>query len=315
MTNIMDKYIVGFDIGGTKCAVNLAVVNKGIKFIDKIVFPTEAEKGYEYVISNLCTSGKTLLRNNNFSSDNISALGISFGGAVDIKTGVVFSPSPPHLPGWENVPIRHLLSREFGVQAYIQNDANACALVEWLIGSGRGTRDMVFITMGTGFGAGIIAGGQLIEGACSLAGEIGHLRLESDGPVMYGKAGSVEAYCSGEGISLTFGAGRDVKSIAASARGGDEDSIEVFRKTGAKLGKALAILVDLLNPECIVIGSIYSRCEDLLKDSMQKALLEEALPQAAKACRIVPAQTGEQIGDYASILTACYGMGIKSNDI
>ena len=303
----MHKYILGFDIGGTKCAVNLAAVNNGIELIDKINFPTETEKGFKNTLDNLISSGREIIKRNNIS-ENIMAIGISCGGPLDTKTGSVFSP--PHLPGWDNIPICGILSQEFNIPAYLQNDANACALVEWYIGAGRGARNMIFITMGTGFGAGIIAEGKLIEGASCLAGEIGHVRLEPDGPVLYGKAGSVEAYVSGEGISL-HGGGLDVKTIAESARAGDKTSQELFMQTGRRLGKALAVLLDILNPECIVIGGIFTRCEDLLHKHMELSLAEEALPGTLKNFRVLPAETGESIGDYASIAAACYAMGIN----
>jgi len=306
----MKKFILGFDIGGTKCAVNLADVDNGVILTDKLGFPTETEKGVEQTIQNLISNGRKILVQNDLTTADLTAIGISCGGPLDARSGLVLSP--PHLPGWDGIPIREILSKEFSVPAFLQNDANACALVEWKLGAGRGTQDMIFITMGTGFGAGVIAGGKMIEGACSLAGEVGHVRLESDGPYMFGKKGSVEAYCSGEGIEKNFGNGVPLKIIAEKARNGDAESLEVFNKIGRQLGKALAILLDLFNPERIIIGSIFTRCEDLLRDSMNETLSEQALPGAFKACRVLPAETGELIGDYASILIACYELGIDA---
>ena len=303
------KYVLGFDIGGTKCAVNLADVCNGVVLLDKIGFPTETNEGFEHTLTNLITNGNKILKANGVARGGLASVGISCGGPLDSKTGLV--KSPPHLPGWDDAPIRDLLSNEFSAPAYLQNDANACALVEWKLGAGRGTKDMIFITMGTGFGAGVIAEGRLIEGACSLAGEVGHVRLESDGPFMFGKAGSVEAYCSGAGIEKNFCGGLDLKTAAERARNGDAACLDIFSKAGRKLGLALAILLDLFNPERIVIGSVFARCGELFRASMEDAIAEQALPGAAKACRVLPAETGETIGDYASILAACYATGTR----
>ena len=181
-----------------------------------------------------------------------------------------------------------MLEERCGVPVYLQNDANACALVEWKLGAGRGCSDMIFLTMGTGMGGGIIAEGKLLRGCTDMGGEIGHLRLEKDGPVGFGKAGSFEGFTSGGGIqrqarALTekmvreghtpawFRDGHgpeeaDAKLLAAYARAGDADAKDFFDHIGTMLGKGLALLTDTLNPEKIVIGSIFVRCEDLLLD-------------------------------------------------
>lgn len=324
----MRDYILGFDIGGTKCAVVLAYAGNGIELLDRISFPTE--KGFEATRDKLFGAGNDILRKNNIAKDNLLAIGVSCGGPLNSHDGVILSP--PHLPGWDAIPITEILEAEFGVKAFLQNDANACALVEWMLGAGKGVKNMVFLTMGTGFGAGIILEGKLIEGKSCLAGEIGHVRLEQDGPEGFGKRGSVEAFCSGAGIAniaklytedaIKNGAepswAKEINSsdeitaklIAEYAVKGDSDAIEIYRRTGASLGKVLSVLVDLLNPEVIVIGSIFVRCETLLCPEMERILKSESLPQAYKDCKILPARTGERLGDYAGILTACYALGI-----
>lgn len=323
-------YIVGFDIGGTKCAVNLASVTNGIELIDKISFPTEAQKGYEHVKEKLFASAWDIIKRNNLSKKNLLAIGVSCGGPLDSRKGVILSP--PNLPGWDNISFAQILTEEFGVPAYIQNDANACALVEWKLGAGRGTSNMIFLTMGTGFGAGIISEGVLIRGKNDMAGEVGHIRLEDDGPVGFGKKGSIEGFCSGGGIaklarSITeqmINAGNppawikdgikveeiSAKIIAEYANNGDEDAKRIYKIVGEKLGKALSIFIDMLNPEKIVIGSIFVRCENLLRESMEETIKKEALIHSQEVCSIVPAETGEKLGDLASIMAACYEMGI-----
>lgn len=328
----MKKYMIGFDIGGTKCAVNLADVSDGIKLLDKISFPTESPKGYEYTKKRLFEAAWEIMRRNHTGADRLLAVGVSCGGPLDSRKGIVLSP--PHLPGWDAVPLTEHIEDEFGVPAFLQNDANACALVEWKLGAGSGTKNMIFCTMGTGFGAGIIAEDVLLRGANDMAGEIGHLRLDREGPVGFGKAGSVEGFCSGEGIGLQARMyteeemkkgrkpawvadgiaidGINAGIISQYAHKGDPDAVYIYERAGDRLGRALSILVDAFNPEMIVIGSIFVRCEKLLRPSMEKAMREEALSHALEACRVVPAKTGEQIGDLASIMAACYGMGIDA---
>ena len=141
------KYFIGVDIGGTKCAVVLASVNKGIQILNKIRFASEAEKGPEHMLGLIYKAVDELS-----DGKKIEAIGISCGGPLDSRRGIVLCP--PNLPGWVNIPVTKLFSEKYGVPAFVLNDANACALVEWKLGAGRGTEDMIFLTMGTGMGAG-----------------------------------------------------------------------------------------------------------------------------------------------------------------
>lgn len=326
----MPGYLVGFDIGGTKCAAVLARTEYGVELIDRLEFETQAQRGFEYAKEQLLGAGRALLERNHLPRTALLGIGVSCGGPLDSRKGMVLSP--PHLPGWDEIPLTDILREEFGAPAFLQNDANACALVEWQLGAGRGTQDMIFLTMGTGFGAGIIAQGTLLEGATGLAGEIGHVRLESDGPLIYGKPGSVEGFCGGAGIAalarewtrLLQTQGRppawqrngiplddlDARLLCRYAQQNDPDALELWRRVGEQLGKALAVLIDLFNPELIAIGSIFMRAEAYLRPAMEAALEREALPGARAQCRIVPAQKGEQLGDYASVLTACHALGL-----
>jgi glucokinase len=185
---------------------------------------------------------------------------------------------------------------------------------------------MIFLTFGTGLGAGLILNGKLYEGTNGNAGEVGHIRLENDGPIGYCKRGSFEGFCSGGGIGqlgyvmalkciengtypLYFKKGMSAgditaKSIADAAAKGDPTALEVYRVSGEYLGKGLALLIDILNPEKIVIGSIFARNESLFIDAMTSEIEKEALLPSASCCKIVPAALSEQIGDYASIATA-----------
>ena len=321
----MKKYTLGFDIGGTKCAVILGKSEfsdentEGV-IVDKIRFDTVQSRGWKTIVDELLSSAESILERNNVAASEVVACGISCGGPLDEREGIILSP--PNLPDWKDVPIVGMVAYLLDyIPVGLRNDANACAMAEWRFGAGKGTENMIFLTFGTGLGAGIIANGALLSGANGNAGEAGHLRLRKDGPIGYGKKGSFEGFCSGGGLAqlgkmaaeeakkqgepVYWDAEQiDVAEMAAAARMGEPYAEAVFGICGEKLGEGLAVLVDLLNPERIVIGSIFARCEDLLRPAMERALEREALPQALEVCKIVPAALGESIGDRAALAVA-----------
>lgn len=310
------KRYIGLDIGGTKCAVVLGDENGTV--LKKISFPTE---DVETTLARLLDETEAMQK---ASEAPVQSVGISCGGPLDPVRGVI--QSPPNLPGWDNIEIVRLIRERTGLNAVLTNDANACALAEWRFGAGRGCNNMVFLTFGTGFGAGIIMDGRLLNGANGNAGEIGHVRLEPTGPIGYGKAGSAEGFASGGGIAQLgktaalecFRTGAapaycptpenlprvNAKAIAQAAENGDETAIAVYRRSGEMLGRALSILVDVLNPERIVIGSIYRRSAALLQEAMERVMKEECLPAALSAVTVLPAELGEEIGDRAALSLA-----------
>jgi glucokinase len=314
------KYYLGIDIGGTKCAVIAGT--EDMEILEKINFPTETQNGPYHAI-NLLLSGAGSITEK-LGLKGLQSIGISCGGPLDSKKGIV--QSPPNLPGWDNIPIVRLFNEKFNVPVFLQNDANACALAEWKFGAGRGVENMIFLTFGTGMGAGIITDGRLYSGTNDLAGEVGHIRLADDGPEAYGKKGSFEGFCSGAGIariaqkvayeklacgeavsfcSNTGDIGKiTTKDIAEAAVTGDKTAIEIFEISGKHLGIGLSILIDILNPQRIVIGSIYARCRKFLEPACMKVINQEALEPSRRVCEIVPAALGEQVGDFASLSVA-----------
>ena len=164
----MKRFWMGLDIGGTKCAVLLARVNHGIEIADKIRFDTCADRGLVFTYDRLCAGMEEILSRQHTDWTQVEAVGISCGGPLDARRGVVLCP--PHLPGWVNVPIADMLQKKYGVPVYLQNDANACALVEWKLGAGQGADNMIFLTMGTGMGGGVIAEGRLLQGPSDMGG-------------------------------------------------------------------------------------------------------------------------------------------------
>lgn len=297
-----NSYYLGVDIGGTKCAVLAG--NEQNEIMERIQFPTETVKGPDHALSRLFEAASQLKAQ--FSDRKLLAMGISCGGPLDSRTGMILSP--PNLPGWDGIPIVHMFREKFGVPVAVQNDANACALAEWIMGAGKGTRNMAFLTFGTGLGAGLILNGQIYAGTNDLGGEVGHIRLAAEGPVGFGKAGSFEGFCSGGGIAqLAKSMGsdfQDARAVAEAAAGGDELAIEIIKVSAEYLGRGLAILIDTLNPECIIIGSIYARNEKLFRPHVMRVLEEETIPSALEVCEIKPALLGDSIGDYAALSVA-----------
>ena len=306
---------IGFDIGGTKCAACLGVKREGgIDIVAKRAFPTP--KPWQAAVEALFRAAEELLRAH---GEPVSACGFSCGGPLDSASGVVMSP--PNLPGWDNVPLVRLAEERFHAPAFLENDANACALAEWRWGAGRGAHSMAFLTFGTGLGAGLILDDRLLRGANGNAGEVGHIRLAAFGPAGYGKEGSFEGFCSGGGIAQlakavgTAWAQRGqapawldgevtAKAVAQAALDGDEAALEVFDESARRLGQGLSLVIDLLNPDCIVIGSVYARSEALFQRELHRVLRRETLPDSLSACRIVPAALGDAIGDYAALSLA-----------
>ena len=308
-------YILGLDIGGTKCAAITGEWDgENITLIKKSVCKTDLSINAEDMLDRLFSAAEEIL------DKKPDSIGISCGGPLDSQKGLIMSP--PNLPGWDAVEIVRLTEERFSATAHLQNDANACAMAEWKFGAGRGCDNVVFLTFGTGLGAGLILNGRLYEGTNGNAGEVGHIRLAKDGPIGFGKHGSFEGFCSGGGIAR-LGATMahealengirpiycnaeeiSAKTIAEAANMGDKTAIEVYRTSGRYLGRGLSIIVDILNPERIIIGGVYARSGHLMCESANEEMRKEALAESLSCSQIVPAELGEEIGDYAALATA-----------
>jgi len=317
------QHLIGVDIGGTKCAVVLGEYDGSeIRIINKVNFPTQIAKGPEYILNEIKSAVHDQIKG--VSKSEIAGIGISCGGPLNSKTGTILSP--PNLIGWDNIKVVEIFEQEFGIKTYLQNDANACALAEWRFGAGRGLDNVIFLTFGTGMGAGLILNGKLYSGTNDMAGEVGHIRMADFGPVGYGKAGSFEGFCSGGGIkqlAITMAMEKlqmgeqvsfcnnihDLDSITAktvsdAAFAGDELAKRIYEISGEYLGKGLSIMIDMLNPEAIIIGSIFTRSRDLLWPTAEKVIKAESLNYSNAVCKILPAQLGDHIGDYAALAVA-----------
>jgi glucokinase len=257
-----------------------------------------------------------------------AAIGINCGSPLDQKKGIILSP--PNLPGWDEIHATEFFESHTGIPAFLQNDADAGALAEWKYGAGKGCNNLIFITFGTGCGAGLILNGRLYSGVSGSAGEIGHIRIAEYGPPGYGKLGSMEGFCSGGGIArlarfiveaeLQMGRhpsfcptredldGLSAKTVGIAAKQGDPLARKIYAEVGKKLGAGLSILIDILNPELIIIGSIFTRSRNELWPHAAAVIEQETLLQARQICKVIPSGLGEEIGDYAALAIAQYGL-------
>lgn len=296
----MNKFYLGIDIGGTKTAIVLSDLD--LKIIEKREFKTIPGNGFENFIINI---EKNLTK---FKFSEIISVGISVGGPLDVCKGILYNP--PHLQ-WGEVNLINEIKKIISAPILIEHDANAGAYAEYKLGAGKGLHNIIFLTLGTGLGAGIIINDKLYRGKMGTAGEIGHIRLDKKGPFLYGKEGSWESFCSGAGIAKyaeylypDLFKNTTTKDISNYARKGEEKAIDVLVKSGTYMGKGLSILFDTLDPDAIILGNIGWKLPDCWLNYAKKVILEETLNGTEAIKRIKKSMLKEKIGDYASLLVA-----------
>lgn len=304
---------IGIDVGGTN--VKIALVDKSGKIIYSNSVPTYAKMGYEYTINNIKQAIKDLMKETNTTAKDIDGIGFDFPGQVDYKTGVV--KLAPNIPGWVNVPIAQMIEEEFHIPTRIDNDVRCAALGEMKFGAGQGCENFVCITVGTGIGSGLVVNGQLVRGASNAAGEIGHIKLQmKDGLICgCGDTGCLEAYASGPSIvamaqdyikggkstkfrEMAAAEGGEITPymVAKAAEAGDPVAKRIFAIVGEYIGIGLTSVINLLNPEKVIIGGGVAEAGDLLLDPIRKTIKERAMVVAGSAVEIVPAQLGNSAG-------------------
>lgn len=315
--------ILGFDIGGTKTAIIEGT--RQAEILQREEISTEAHLPFAETFPRMIATANRVIENATAAGREIGSLSVSIGGPLRIGEGVLIDP--PHLPGWHGVHLKAALEAEFpNLPVFIEHDGNAGALAEFHFGVGRGRkwlRHLIFLTFGTGLGAGLIVNGQVLHGATDTAGEVGHLRLAWEGPIGFGKAGSWEGFASGQGLvelaALMFphrwSQATSISEVVESMLADDSDALAVAAEAGKWMGRGMALLVDTLNPQMIVLGSLAVVLGDRVLEPARRAVAEEALPQAVAACEIVPAKLGKRIGDVAALMaafTACEDKGAPS---
>jgi glucokinase len=310
------KYIAGVDLGGT--TINTGVVSfDGQRVLGRHTAPTEADKGPKYVVDKIIgmvkDSMKSAAREGGFAADAVVGVGIGSPGPLDRSTGTVIET--PNL-GWRNFPLRDLIANALGLPAALDNDANAATIGEWWVGAGKDVESMIGVTLGTGIGGGIVLGGRLYHGASDVAGEIGHMSIDSTGrKCKCGNYGCLEAYASGPAIAARAVEGLitgelsvlpdlvdgDLSRITAETVyeglvAGDAYARDVMRDTAKFLGSGLANLINVLNPQMIVISGGVTRAGDHLLEPLRNEVRRRAFRPAFESCEIVTSELGSMAG-------------------
>jgi glucokinase len=249
-------------------------------------------------------------------------IGLGAPGPLDPVRGIVLDA--PNLPGWKDIPLRDILQDRFGCPVFIGNDANVAALGEWRFGAGRGSRHLVYLTISTGIGGGVIVDSNLLVGSSGLAGELGHITILPDGPVCgCGNRGHIEAIASGPGIARRAAEGLGVhpesvlnsilaengtlsgKDIGSAALDGDEYSVQIMREAGLSIGHLLADLCHIFNPEVFVLGGGVSMVGDIFFDAIRDSLRQHVMnPSFLDGLRVVPAALGDDAGLIGAMVLA-----------
>jgi glucokinase len=307
--DVMDNdpgWILGLDIGGTKTTV-LAGSATGDVF-ERRRLASDAQAGFDRMWAHITAAADELVA----LRGRPTAVGVSIGGPLDHRRGIVYSP--PNLPGWDRIRLKDRLSDRFGAPTFVEHDAKAGLLAEWYFGAARGHRNVVFLTVGTGLGCGLLLDGHLYRGASDRSGEIGHWRMAMRGPAAYGKRGSWEAFSSGAGLprlarhlypKRDWSGSMTAEELVAMARSGDRDAARVVHTSAMWLGRGIAQLIDLLDPELVILGTLAVHAGDLFLPDVQRVVQRETIGGSG-ACRIVAAGLGERIGDVAALSAAIH---------
>jgi glucokinase len=310
------RTILGLDAGGTKTAIVEGTFDGRI--LQRNEMPTRAHLPFTQVFPEIVEHLRSAVATASRAGRTPIALSVSIGGPLRIEEGVLIDP--PHLPGWHHVPLKARLGEAFpDLPVFIEHDGNAGALAEFHFGAGRGRGDLqhlIFLTFGTGIGAGFIVNGKVLRGATDTAGEVGHWRLADDGPLGFGKRGSWESFASGAGLvelaahmfPARWKSGSQIAPLVNAMVEDDPEALQVCEAAGGWLGRGLALLIDALNPQIIVFGSLGVVLGERILGPARRIISMEALPQAAAVCELLPAALGKGIGDVAALMAAITGL-------
>jgi len=311
--------VLGYDIGGTKIAVSLGSSDGKIIASERL---SNKDKTPDEVLPKLVEIGKKLLADAGLKASDLRAVGIDAPAPMDIPRGLILNP--PNNKSWDNVPIRDYLSERLGVEAFLENDANAGALAEWMFGAGQGKKNIIYLTMSTGIGGGIITNEHLLHGASFMAGELGHTVIDINGPSCNcGLKGCYEAFCGGRAVAqriqhelagqndhplVQLADGKieniDFVTLFKAVKDGNGYAISIWDELCLRHAQAIGLFINSFNPEMIVLGTIACACGDLLMTPIRQHLPRFCWKQMLQDCEIKPAKLGKDIGDYAGICSA-----------
>ena len=320
------ELFIGIDLGGTKIATALVDAEGKIRARD--LRKTQAAEGQPAVVERMVDAASRVIAQAGVALPQIMAVGVGAPGPINTKAGLVTTPA--NLPGWRNVPLKQLVEEALGIPTFLENDANAAALGEHLFGAGRGAENMIYVTVSTGIGGGVILNGQIYNGAAGAAGEIGHMTVLPRGPHCgCGNRGCLEALASGTAIARE---GRELvvrgmpivitelaegdpdrvsaKLVAQAAEQGDIEAQEIIADAMTYLGVGMASLVNLFNPELIVIGGGLANMGKGLFGPVRRIIDRRALHASAEVVKVVPAQLGHDVGILGAVAVALREVGL-----
>ncbi|OGO07953.1 MAG: hypothetical protein A2Y92_02210 [Chloroflexi bacterium RBG_13_57_8] len=312
-----ESLVLALDIGGTK--ISMAVITPRGKLLAGGVCPTHVKEGVAAVIERLCRATEEFLEQSGLERSGLAAIGIACAGGIDSARGVVVTPSP-NLPDWSDVPLADIIGKKFGVAAFLVNDASAAALGEHRYGAGKGVKNLVLFTMGTGIGGGVIADGRLYLGAVGGAGELGHMTIEAAGPKCgCGNTGCLEMLASGRAVErdainrlrrgekshlydMTKGKIKNITAqmVGQAARGGDPLALDVISRAAYYLGIGMVNIVNIFNPEMVILGGGMAELGDMLLGPGRRMVEERAFSVSSRAVRILTARLGNEAGVYGA---------------
>jgi glucokinase len=321
MTSRDNWPVLSVDIGGTK--VLIALFSPDGQILARDVIPTLVKQGVNSVIERIHSAIDSLLIQKQLAPPQLCGIGIACAGGIDTGRGMVVTPSP-NMPGWENVPLRHIMEEKFHIESCVVNDASAAALGEHRFGAGRGVNHLVLLTLGTGIGGGIIADGRLYLGAVGAAAELGHMTIDADGPkCRCGNTGCLEMLASGTAVaretvnrlnkgeksSLVQMVGGNLGKITAeqvgrAGRKGDALAIDILSRAAYYLGIGMVNVVNIFNPEMIVIGGGMAGLGEMLIGPGRRMVMERAFSISSGIVRIVTAGLGNDAGIYGAAVFA-----------
>jgi glucokinase len=312
MGNKRDTLILGIDLGGTK--ILTAVVDSQGKMLSRDHNITPAKEGSEAIIKSILESADRAFEQAHISATALAAIGLGAPGVSNPDTGILFTS--PNLPGWKDIPLRDIIEKELGRKTFLINDANVAAVGELHFGAGRGARNFIYITVSTGIGGGIIIDGKIYTGSTGAAGELGHMVIDDKGPrCNCGNHGCWEMLASGTALareakrriktgattSIQQYADGDVEKINAeaihkAAQAGDKLANELIARAAYYLGVGLSNLINIFNPEIIVIGGGLSNIGEILLEPAYEEASRRAYKQSYQAVRFASAELGRNSG-------------------
>lgn len=316
-------HLLGIDVGGTKTSV--CVGNARGEIIASKRLPTAGDPD-EAILRQLPELCRGVLGQAGVKPEALSAIGVSAPGALDVKRGML--NAVPNMPGWRDVPLVALMQKVFKAPVYMNNDANACALAEILFGMNKGVMNLVYLTFSTGMGAGIIANGELIQGATDTAGEVGHHTLDPNGPVCgCGQRGCWEVYVGGRNLAaqirqkirdgnirttVTDKAGGieriDMRALELAAREGDRFAMAEWDLFTERMAQGIGNLIMILNPDVVILGTMAIHAGEFVMGPIRDKLPKYVWDWPLRACRVESSQLGAKIGDLSALAVAVTGL-------